>query len=89
MCCVVRHSPGEYYTKRRMLDRYVTINRQVGHDHSVPYIDMRQAFLDAIPNNYYGHKGCLTSDGEHPNENGVKIIAKKFSETILTWLVTT
>lgn len=72
-----------------MLDKYVTINKQIGNDHSVPYIDMRQAFLDEIPVNYYGHKGCLTSDGEHPNENGVKIMAKKFSEALLMWFLST
>ena len=71
-----------------MLRRYTEINKQIVANYpSVPYIDMRQAFLNAIPRTYYGYTGCLTIDGEHENENGSIIVAKMFSDQLLSWLL--
>ena len=71
-----------------MLRRYTEINKQIVASYpSVPYIDMRQAFLNAIPRTYYGYMGCLTIDGEHENENGSIIVAKMFSDQLLSWLL--
>ena len=70
-----------------MLRRYTEINKEVASSYSsLPYIDMRQAYLDALPKNYYGYMGCLTIDGEHENENGSIIVAKMFSAQLLSWL---
>ena len=69
-----------------MLNRYTKINKEIAGNFNIPYIDMRQAFLDAIPSNYYGYSGCLTIDGEHENENGAVIVSKMFTSQILSWL---
>lgn len=70
-----------------MLDRYVTINKELCSDNAIPYLDVRRRFLSALPANYYGYMGCLTIDGEHENENGAIIIANMFSEAILGWIM--
>jgi hypothetical protein len=41
---------------------YVYINLSKHHYH---YIDVRQAFLNALPANYYGYQGCLTVGKSH------------------------
>ena len=82
------HKSVTYYGKIRMLRRYTLINKEIVSTYpSVSYIDMRQAFLEALPNNYYGYMGCLTIDGEHENENGSIIVAKMFSDQLLSWLL--
>ena len=66
-----------------MISSYVEMNQMVCANHSIPYINMHHSFLAALPSNYYGFSGCITLDGEHPNNNGAIIVAKMFSEYIL------
>ena len=70
-----------------MIKRYIKINQEICENHSVPYIDVHHAFISAVPANYYGYQGCLTIDGEHPNDNGATIIAKMFTEAILEQII--
>ena len=53
---------------------------------SILYIDLRQALQDGLPSVWLFNRWYLTSDGEHPNERGTQILAKKFGEVISTWL---
>ena len=70
-----------------MLNRYTKINKDITKSYNLPYIDMRRAFLDALPFSYYGYEGCLTIDGEHENERGTIIVAKLFAESLSNWLI--
>lgn len=42
--------------KNDMLNSYREMNREVAEDYQIPYIDMRQAFLDAIPSYRLNYK---------------------------------
>jgi hypothetical protein len=75
-----------YYNKQLMLDRYRTINREICSTFHIPYINMRQAFLDAVPSMFYGYSGCLTVDGEHESIRGATVVAKVFASALLYWL---
>lgn len=66
-----------------MIQRYIKINQEISEYNSVQYINMNHAFRSALPAHYYGYYGCVTTDGEHPNDNGATIIAKMFTETLL------
>ena len=68
-----------------MLEAYKKINQDVAQLFSSPYIDMRQAFLNAITYWPY-YSGMVTADGEHPNNYGSQIIANLFSKQINLWL---
>lgn len=74
-----------YESKLEMLEAYRDINKEVAEDLEVPYIDVRSAFIDAIGDWEYNN-GCLTSDGEHPNNNGAIVEANLFSYVINEWL---
>ena len=81
-----QHRHGTYLSKTAMLNDYRVINEEVALQlKSVPYIDIRKAFLDAIPEWSY-NSGCVTLDGEHPNNFGAIIEANLFSYIINQWL---
>lgn len=42
--------------KTEMLNAYREINKEVAEQYNCPYIDMRQAFLDAIPSYRLNYK---------------------------------
>ena len=70
-----------------MLNDYRVINEDVALQlKGVPYIDIRKAFLDALPANWLYNSGCITADGEHPNNFGAIIEANLFSYIINQWL---
>ena len=71
--------------KEQMLDDYRAINRKVAENHNVSYIDLRDNFQRAIPFYRLSHSGCVTSDGEHENENGTKIVARLFAGELYKW----
>lgn len=75
-----------YYNKIKMLDRYVRLNQHIALKLGIPYMNIRQAFLNALPPGRVVYSGCLTTDGNHENENGAIIVAKIFSETLYEWL---
>ena len=50
-----------------MLDAYRVLTKAVAANVSVPYIDMRAAFLADIPAWWLLPSGWVTVDGEHPN----------------------
>jgi lysophospholipase L1-like esterase len=74
-----------YGSKTDMLNEYVVINRQIAIRLNVSYIDLRGAFLSALPNYRLSNEGCLTIDGEHENENGMAIIAKSIARLLVDW----
>ena len=83
--------PQYFWFKREMLDDYREINRNVASAYNVPYVDIRQAFLDAIPHWHIYYKNYLTTDGEHENEAGTNIIASMFAmfaSALAKWLET-
>ena len=42
---------------------YRSYNQQIAHDLNVTYIDLRQAYLDAVPSYHKGFRHCVTVDG--------------------------
>jgi len=79
------YEPTDYLMKIPMLDDYREINKGVALQLNIPYIDMRQAFIDGKVDWPY-YSGCVTFDGEHPNNYGSIIIANLFSAMINQWL---
>ena len=75
-----------YYTKISMLDEYSEVNRKIATETNIKYIDLRSAFLSALPVYRLSYAGCLTQDGEHENENGATIMARHYANTVVEWL---
>ena len=75
--------PRRFWNKIPMLDDYRTMNKAVAAAFN---IDIRQAFLDAIPSIWLLHAGYVTVDGEHENERGTQIVADKLAAALLPWL---
>ena len=78
--------PSRFWFKDSMLDDYRLMNQKVAIKFGVDYMDIRQAFLDAIPYYWPFAKGYLTVDGEHENNVGSGIVAKHFADAILKYL---
>lgn len=70
-----------------MLEDYKLINKDVVSSFNIPYIDVRQAFLDYIPKFQLCYSLCVTFDGEHENERGTIIVAKLFATNLSKWLI--
>ena len=77
---------GEYLAKRKVYDQYRDVNIGIAAAFTIPYLDIRQRFLDHIPKKRLGFRNCLTDDGEHENERGTYIVAKSFAETLLSFI---
>lgn len=75
-----------FHNKEVMLDWYTTLNKETAASLDVPYIDVRQAFLDFIPSYQLCYSLCVTYDGEHENDRGTVIVAKLFAQSLSTWL---
>ena len=58
---------------------------KIADNHNISYIDIRSAYLDALPLYRMSYKGCLTVDGEHENSNGMAIIAKSIAKVVAKW----
>ena len=82
-------SPDEdrFTNKQEMLEDYKAVNVEVAASFKIPYIDVRQAFLDYIPRWQLCYSLCVTFDGEHENERGTIIVAKLFAESLSNWLI--
>ena len=78
--------PTRYLNKIKMLDDYRAINKAMAREFNVSYIDVRQAFVDAIPPYWHFYSGYVTVDGEHENERGTQIVAELFAANLLPWL---
>lgn len=77
---------GRFKNKEPMLEAYGTINKEAALRVGVPYIDIRQAFLDYIPSYQLCYSRCVTIDGEHENERGTVILARLFALSLSKWL---
>ena len=75
-----------FQTKRSMLDDYSIMNQQLALALNVTYIDIRKAYLSQLPSYRLAYSGCLTIDGEHENDNGLRIISKLVAKTILDYI---
>ena len=75
-----------FIQKEGMLNDYNTMNEIVATKYHIPFINVRQAFLDYIPFYQLCYSKCVTFDGEHENERGTVIVAKLFSATLSEWL---
>jgi hypothetical protein len=70
----------------KYLNMYRQINRDVSLSYNIPYIDIRQAFLDADRlKGWDQSSGYLTLDGEHPSEAGSKIEVNVFYDQLVMW----
>ena len=78
--------PGRFHNKEAALNWYTTLNKETAASLDVPYIDIRQAFLDFIPSYQLCYSLCVTYDGEHENNRGTIIVAKLFAKSLSTWL---
>ena len=77
-----------FRNKEVMLNWYTDLNKETAASLNVPYIDVRQAFLDFIPSYQLCYSLCVTYDGEHENERGTVIVAKLFAKSLSLWLST-
>ena len=76
-----------YASKNEMLNDYREMNEEIARELNVPYLDIRKAFLDVLATTSWKfNNGCITQDGEHPNENGAVVEANLFSAMINNWL---
>lgn len=71
--------------KKSMLNDYRQINIDIAEELGVDYIDMRKAYLQALPAYWFFPAYHLTLDGEHPNDRGTGIIVKQFAKQISEW----
>lgn len=78
--------PSRFANKTQMLDDYRDMTRSAALSLGVPYIDMRQAFLNALPAWWFPYCCRVTKDGEHPNDLGTDIEATAFSQVVNIWL---
>ena len=69
------------------MEAYVELTRNSAESvRGASYINMRAAFLEAIPIWWKLYGGWVTIEGEHPNERGTGIEAALFANTINGWL---
>lgn len=81
--------PPRFHNKTNMLNDYRNLTSGIAQTLGVPYLDIRGAFLAAIPAWWLWYKDWATQDGEHPNERGTKIEATLFAAQVNTWLAQT
>lgn len=74
-----------YHKRIAMLNDYAAINRGIAESFNITYIDIRSAYLNALPIYRMSYQGCLTIDGEHENRNGMAIISKSIAEVVAEW----
>lgn len=77
---------ARFQHKESMLNDYNLMNELVATKYHIPFINVRQAFLEYIPFYQLCYSRCVTFDGEHENERGTVIVAKLFSATLSDWL---
>ena len=75
-----------YHEKKILLNKYRAINQQVAAAFNISYIDIRLAYLEALPSYRLAYSGCLTVDGEHENDNGLRIISKLIAQAVFDWI---
>lgn len=80
-----RYTQRQHQIKAQLFDLYRSYNQKISLDLNLTYIDLRQAYLDAVPSYHKGFRHCVTVDGNHPSENGAYINAYKISQTLLEW----
>ena len=72
---------------KEYMEAYVNLTRDAAvRVPRVSYINMRAAFLQAIPWWWELWGGWVTIEGEHPNERGAGIEAELFASTLNVWL---
>lgn len=76
----------EYQNRQQIMDEYRDLNAGIAGAFGIPYIDLRDMFLSALPVYHIGYDTCLTKDGEHVNEAGATIIAKAIAIQLMQWL---
>ncbi len=64
---------------------YSLLNRQLAATFDIPYIDLATPFGDAIPWYRLAYSGCVTRDGEHPNQYGTDIMSLAFARVVNEW----
>jgi len=79
--------PPSEFSDTNPLDTYRDINQDVCEEMNATYIDMRQRFLDHLPSYWIATQCFLTTDGEHPNRRGTRLIADGFTEALQGWLI--
>ena len=80
--------PTGLNTRDKQLDAYENINKQVAASFKIPYISLREKYLETEPSSEKDKqiwKGKLTVDGEHPNELGSALIKNSFLGQIALW----
>lgn len=72
-----------------MLNAYRILVKNAAQAAGIPYIDMRAAFMDALPpwSPFSWWRGVVTQDGEHPNQAGTVIEASLFAQQINEWVL--
>jgi hypothetical protein len=72
--------------KTPILNLYTDMNREIADLTGIPFINVREAFLDAVPWYQLCYRYCVTYDGEHENERGTRIVARLFADALRPWL---
>lgn len=72
-----------------MLNAYRLLVENATQTAGIPYIDIRQSFLEALPpcTPFSWWRGVVTEDGEHPNQAGTVIEATLFAEQVNEWIL--
>ena len=77
---------SRYKHKEPMLNDYNLMNEAVATQYHIPFINVRDAFLEYVPFYQLCYSKCVTYDGEHENARGTVIVAKLFSDVLSGWL---
>lgn len=80
--------PSKFYFKYEKLEEYRALNRKIAQELKIPYLDMRSHFQNNLPFYWILPHFFLTTDGEHPNRKGTKLIANGFVDLLGEWLQT-
>ena len=81
-----RDQYDSYQYKYDVLNQYREINRNISETFHIEYIDLRGALQAALPSSWLLARWFVTSDGEHENERGARILAREFGKVLNAWL---
>lgn len=76
---------GRFHHKAAAFDDYSQLNRQIAAAFQIPYVDMRALFRAAVPWYRVAYSGCVTRDGEHPNQYSTDLMSLAFAEVVNGW----
>jgi hypothetical protein len=77
--------PDFWFKETTIMNHYRQLCQEIGKQLQIPYMNIRKGFQELIPTYWILSFGYITTDGEHPNYFGTKIISKYFAEQFMRW----